>query len=206
MKRAVTMRAALADPQLLGNALLGDSWATWRAMLIACNGEKLNAEEREIYQRFTGRDREPGQRIEEGLFLIGRRGGKDRAAAVQATYLATLVDWSAVLAKGESAVWCFAIGADARQAKIQRDYIEGVLDSSPLLSALVVNRTADTIELANGIVIEVRAASFRRNRGVTCVARDHHRGGVPADGESRPMPTPKSSTRCGRRWRRRAAR
>ena len=62
MKRAVTMRAALGDPRLLGNALLGASWANWRAMLIACNGEKLSPEERAIYQRFTGREREPGQR------------------------------------------------------------------------------------------------------------------------------------------------
>ena len=53
---------------------------------------------------------------------------------------------------------------------MQRNYIEGTLDSSPLLSKLVVNRTADTIELSNGITIEVRAASFRRIRGVTCVA------------------------------------
>ena len=87
---------------------------------------------------------------------------------MQAAYLATLVDWTAVLAKGERGL-LLAIGADARQAKIQRDYIEGVLDSSPLLSALVANRTADSLELASGIVIEVRAASFRRNRGVTCV-------------------------------------
>lgn len=48
-------------------------------------------------------------------------------------------------------------------------YIEGVLES-PLLSALVVNKTADTIELSNNITIEVRAASFKRNRGMTCVS------------------------------------
>src|SRR5262245_39961101 len=99
MRRAVTMRAALADPQLLGNALPGDSFSNWRVMLIAANGEKLSATERETFRRFTGRQQEPGERIEEGLFLIGRRGGKDKAAATQATYLATLVDWSSVLAR-----------------------------------------------------------------------------------------------------------
>jgi hypothetical protein len=169
MKRAVTMRAALSDPQLLGNALPGNSWANWRAMLIASNGEKLNAEERATYQRFTNREREPGQRVEEALFLIGRRGGKDRAAAVVAAYFAALVDWSSVLAKGERGL-VLCIGADTKQAAVQRRYIEGVFDSSPLLSALVVNRTADAVELLSGIAIEVRAASFRRLRGSTCVA------------------------------------
>jgi hypothetical protein len=62
------------------------------------------------------------------------------------------------------------IGADIRQAGVQQNYIEGTFDASPLLSRLVTNRTADAIELSNGISIEVRAASFRRLRGATCVA------------------------------------
>jgi hypothetical protein len=169
MKRRITMRDALADPHLLGGGLRGDSWANWRMLLIATAGEALNKEEREIFERFTRRSREPGERIEEGLFLIGRRGGKDRAAAVLATYIAALIDWSSVLSKGERGL-VLCIGADQRQAKVQRDYIEGTFDASPILSGLIVNRTADTIELLNGIVIEVRAASFRRIRGLTCIA------------------------------------
>ncbi|MGO9048355.1 MAG: hypothetical protein ACLQFW_15960 [Xanthobacteraceae bacterium] len=169
MKRAVTMRKALSDPKLLGNALVGESWATWRIFLIACNGETLTDSEREVFKRFTGREREPGRRVEEALFVIGRRGGKDRAVSVWVTYQACLVDWTSVLAKGERGV-ALCLGPDQRQSKITRDYIEGVLDSSPLLSALVTNKTADTIELSNGISIEVRAVSFKRNRGMTCVA------------------------------------
>ena len=169
MKRRITMRGALADPRLLGGVLRGDSWANWRILLIATAGEELNPTEREIFQRFTGRSREPRERIEEGLFLIGRRGGKDRAAAVLATYVAALIDWSSVLSKGERGL-VLCIGADQRQAKVQRDYIEGTFDTSSILAGLVVNRTADTIELSNGIVIEVRAASFRRIRGLTCIA------------------------------------
>jgi len=94
VKAAITMRTALSDPALLGRALAGPSWEAWRAMLIAANGERLNAAEREVFQRFTSRQREPGQRIEEAEFLIGRRGGKDRAASVLATYLAAFVNWS----------------------------------------------------------------------------------------------------------------
>jgi hypothetical protein len=82
---------------------------------------------------------------------------------------AAFVDWSPVLSRGESGL-VLCVGADQRQAKITRDYIEGVFDSSPTLSKLVTNRTADTIELSNGISIEVCPASFRRLRGPTAVA------------------------------------
>jgi hypothetical protein len=168
MKRLATMRQALADPNLLGNALVGDSWSNWRIFLIACNGEALTDTEREIFRKFTGREREPGQRVEEALFLIGRRGGKDRAASVWITYQACLVDWSAVLAKGERGI-ALCLGPDQRQSKVTRDYVEGVLESSPLLSQLVVNKTADSIDLSNNISIEVQAASFKRTRGMTSV-------------------------------------
>ena len=169
VKSSVTMRAALGDPALLGSVLVGPSWEAWRVLLIAAAGEQLNEGEREVFRRFTGRAREPGRRIEEAEFLIGRRGGKDRAASVLATHLAALIDWSGVLSKGERGL-VLCIGPDQRQAKITRDYIEGVFNTSPILSGLIVNRTADTLELSNGISIEVRAASFRRLRGVTCVA------------------------------------
>jgi hypothetical protein len=138
-------------------------------MLIAACGEKLTPKERAIFTRFTGRPREPGARIEEAEFLIGRRGGKDRAASVLATYLAALVDWSPVLAKGERGL-VLCIGPDQRQAQITKDYIEGCFDSSKMLSRLIVNRTADTLELSNQVSIDVRAASYRRLRGVTAVA------------------------------------
>jgi hypothetical protein len=124
MRHVTTMRKALSDPKLLGNALRGPSWANWRVMLIAAAGEALTVSERETFSRFTGRDREPGQRIEEGLFLIGRRGGKDRAASVLAAYLAALTDLRLILARGEKGL-VLCIGADQRQAVVQKDYIEG---------------------------------------------------------------------------------
>ena len=142
----------------------GASWVTWRSLLLASMGEHLTAEELAIFQRVTGRALAPPSRVEEVAFVVGRRGGNDRAASVLACYLAALVDWSPVLAKGERGL-VLCIGPDQRQAKIQRDYIEGAFDTSPVMASLVSNRTADSIELSNGISVEVRAASFRRLRG-----------------------------------------
>jgi hypothetical protein len=51
----VTMRKALADSNLLGRALEGDSWRAWRILLIALMGEPLDDAERVTFERLTGR-------------------------------------------------------------------------------------------------------------------------------------------------------
>ena len=170
MKPLASMRQALADPQLLGSILAGDrAGPAWRTMLIAMSGEPLEDDERKTFKRFTGREREPGERVQEAALIIGRRGGKDRAASVLATYVAGLCHHSHLLAPGERGL-VLCIAADQRQAKVTLDYIAANFERSPILAQLVTNRTADSIELTNRIVIEVRAASFRRLRGMTCVA------------------------------------
>jgi len=167
MKPKVTLRQALADPQLLGGMLAGDSWHSWRTLLIAAMGEALTYAERETFGMLTGRKREPLQRIEELIAVIGRRGGKSRASAVLAAYLGGLCEHP--LVAGERGV-LLACAPDQRQAKITLEYCAAAFDASPILKQLVVNRTADTLELANNISIEVRSASFRRLRGPTYVA------------------------------------
>ena len=58
----VSLREALSDPNLLGTAIAGDSWRSWRILLIAAMGEELSEDEREIFTQLTGREREPLQR------------------------------------------------------------------------------------------------------------------------------------------------
>jgi hypothetical protein len=59
MKPLVSMRAALGDDELLGKALPGPSWASWRVLLVAIMGEPLLDEERAIFAELTGgRERE----------------------------------------------------------------------------------------------------------------------------------------------------
>jgi hypothetical protein len=163
------MRQALDDPMLLGNILSGPSWQHWRVMLIAAMGEKLTDDERAIFNKFTGRDYESGQRIEEAAFIIGRRGGKDRAASVLVTYLAACCDYRDVLAPGEKGL-VLCLSADQRQGRITLDHIAANFEQSPSLAQLVTSRTADALELSNKVIIEVRAASYRRLRGITAVA------------------------------------
>ena len=76
MKPRVTLRQALDDPLLLGGIIDGPSWLPWRSLLIAANGEVLTAPERALFQQLTGREREPGQMVEELVGVVGRRGGR----------------------------------------------------------------------------------------------------------------------------------
>ena len=63
----VTMRRAVSDEHLLGAALGGDRWLAWRILLIAAMGEPLTEEERAIFAKLTGREWEPGERVDEML-------------------------------------------------------------------------------------------------------------------------------------------
>ena len=62
------------------------------------------------------------------------------------------------------------VAADREQAKILRRYIVGIL-STPLLTGLVENQTADTIDLKGSVTVEVVTRSYRTVRGRSvCVA------------------------------------
>jgi hypothetical protein len=167
MTPTVSIRKALRDPSLLGNVLAGETWRAWRVLLIASLGEALDDTERAIFAKLTGRNREPGQRIEEAAFIVGRRGGKSRTMATLAAYLGGLCKHP--LVRGEKGV-LLCVAPDQRQAGIVLDYATAAFEQSPVLRQLIRNRTVDTLELTNGISVEVRASSFRRLRGPTYVA------------------------------------
>lgn len=167
MRPTVTLRKALSDPALLGKVLVGPSWAAWRVLLIAAMGEALTDDERVIFKALTGREQEPLQRVEELEAVVGRRGGKSRGMATLATYIGGLCEHP--LVPGERGV-LLCIAPDQRQAGIVLSYATAAFEASPILSQLIANRNSDTLELTNGINIEVRAASFRRLRGPTYIA------------------------------------
>ncbi len=154
----VPLRDALSDPNLLGTAIAGDSWSSWRTLLIAAMGEELREDERAIFSQLTGRDREPLQRVDEFAAVIGRRGGKSKAIATVATYIAGLCDHRDALMPGERGV-LLCVALDQRVAKIILDYAEASFERSPILKRLIASRTADALELTNGISLEARRRS-----------------------------------------------
>jgi hypothetical protein len=73
------------------------------------------------------------------------------------------------LGPGEKGV-LLCIALDRKVAKIILDYAQACFERSPILKQLIASRTADAIELTNGISLEVRPASFRKLRGPTYIA------------------------------------
>jgi len=164
------LRRALSDPHVLGGLLDGPSWRHWRALLIGAMGEALDDDERALFREITGRAAEPGERVEELWGIIGRRGGKTRAMAVLAAYIAACCDWSDVLAPGETGILAL-FAATQRQAEIALSYVSAIFADPhrPLFHGMKEGETQETVELYNSTRIEVRPASFKTSRGISAI-------------------------------------
>jgi hypothetical protein len=89
--------------------------------------------------------------------------------SIVAVFAAVFKDWRPFLAAGERAV-VLIVAADREQAKLVRRYIGGILNT-PMFASRIENETADAIELAGNVVIEVATCSYRTVRGRSvCVA------------------------------------
>jgi len=164
----VSLREALEDPALLGDAIPGPSWLGWRALLLAAMGEPLREDELAIFRKLTERQEPPGKRVSELVGVIGRRGGKSRSIATLICYLSCLVDHRPRLASGETGI-ALCISPSQEQSAIILGYCAGILENSPILRQLVRRSTSENIELSNRITISVRSASYRRLRGQTAI-------------------------------------
>jgi hypothetical protein len=159
-----TMRAFLA---LLAqyNLMAGDSWFTWHVVLIAAVGEALTASELERFRAIVGRD-PPRDRLQLLAFFVGRRGGKDTAAAVLVIFMVLCRRWP--LAAGEvGSALVSAVDRDQVQVAFRR--ILGTLEAVPALAAEISNVTRDTIVLCNGVEIKVATSDGAAVRGRTLV-------------------------------------
>jgi hypothetical protein len=167
MRALITMREALENPKLLGSILDGPSWRAWRVMLIAAMGEALNPDERALFRKFTGRDYEPGQMVEELWLVIGRQAGKSWAAAVLAAYIAGFCEYPE-LSLGDRGVVLF-LAKNMEQARVSFNRTARIFDKVRWLDKLVDKRSANTLSLNNGVDLAVRAASSSGVRGFIVV-------------------------------------
>ncbi|MGH8490525.1 MAG: hypothetical protein ACREXS_17075 [Gammaproteobacteria bacterium] len=157
---------AIADPHLFGPWFKdASSWAGWRTFLGALFG--LPVEDPALHAQCTGGRPLPTKQAREAFLVVGRRGGKSFTCALIGVYLACFRTYR--LAPGETGI-VMLIASDRRQARVLFRYVRAFLEGVPMLRALVVNVTAETIELANEINIEVHTCSYRSVRGYTVVA------------------------------------
>jgi hypothetical protein len=163
----VTILDAMRDAALFGR-WFGDSWRAWQAFLAGLFALPMDEAAAALYRAHTGRSALPTQPAREGWVIVGLRGGKSRIAALVAVYCSCFRDYAGVLAPGEVGTFAL-VAADRRQARTILRYVNGFLDNVPMLSRMVVSRTAESITLSNRVVIEVHTASWRTLRGYTLV-------------------------------------
>jgi len=168
-KDGLTLLDTMRDPALFGPWFRDKTWQAWRAFLAAQFGLPMDKAALETYQRHTGRKSAPEGPCKEGWLIVGRRGGKSLVSALTAVFLACFRDYREFLAPGERGT-VMVIAADRRQARVVFRYIQGFLDSVPMLAQMVESRTKETINLTNRVTIEVHTANFRAVRGYTVVA------------------------------------
>jgi hypothetical protein len=165
----LTIIDAMSDPNVWGPWFKNrKSWSAWFAFLSVMFALPLDADELATFKQCTGRTAPRAQGHTEATLIIGRRGGKSLIMALIAAYLACFRDWSPYLVPGERGVVTI-IAADKRQAQSIFRYLKALL-SIPLLGNLIERETAEVLELANRVSIEVMTASFRTIRGRTVVA------------------------------------
>jgi hypothetical protein len=161
---------AMDDPAVFGaHFRTREHWQAWRAFLAALFGLGMSAFERNLFQQCTGRQTPPKKAACEAWLVIGRRGGKSFILAVIAVFLACFRDWRPYLGPGERAT-VMIIAADRRQARVIMRYVKGLLQSVPMLAAIIESETRESINLTNRVTIEIHTASFRTIRGYTVVA------------------------------------
>jgi hypothetical protein len=114
------------------------SWDGWRAIL-----KRLTPDTKELWA------------------IAGRGAGKSRVVALIASWFA-IRDYRR--APGEF-VYVGVFAPDRKQAKITLRYILGLLQSVPALASLIVSQTRDSVELSNGVIVEVITATMAAPRG-----------------------------------------
>jgi len=168
---ATTRTEAFTDRNLFGHFFSPlDTWASHVVIIMALDGLRLNRKQKRIFLKLTGRHykRSIADYLVTILLLMGRRSGKSVLTAFLAAYEAYFVDHRQYLKPGETGT-VQVVATDRKQARIIIRYLEALFDHSPILKNVIARRTAESLELDNGIVIQVSSCSIRSVRGYTCV-------------------------------------
>ena len=164
---------AMQTPELYADAFTGDSWQAWRSVLAGAFALPMTDEQSEIFSTLSGGRTAPQKRVRELWAIAGRRSAKSHTAAAIAVYMATigaeLEGLTDKLAAGERGVIAL-LATDRSQAKVALNFIKGMFDTSPIFNSLVHKQSAESIELTNGVTIEVSTSNFRAIRGRALLA------------------------------------
>jgi phage terminase large subunit-like protein len=153
----------ITHPEVLNDQSLS---VAQQAFLKATYGLVLNSEEREIYQRATGRSEIVLAEQNEATLIAGRRSGKTSKIGAYIALYEAFRDHH--LTRGDRG-YVMLIAPTKNQAKIAMRFIRAYLMSSPLLKQYVARERSEEVELTNGISIACYPCSYIAVRGVSVV-------------------------------------
>jgi hypothetical protein len=159
---------AMLDPDLFGGTFAGPTFDAWRTVAKILDGLPLTETELALYGQITGRADAPSKPFSEAYLIKPRRAGGTLFAAAVGLH-AALGDHKAKLGPGEMATVAM-IASDRRQARQLLNYVKGLIDESPMISAEVTNITTETIAFQHRVQLEVHTTSFRSTRGYSYAA------------------------------------
>jgi len=151
-------------------------WKNWSIALRVLYGLPVKSKYAPLIKECTGRDINllPKNGFDTALFLIGRRSGKSRIAAVIAAFESTLSEKENLLSRGELGMVA-VISPTKLQSQIVKSYLRAIFDETPLLQNEVVQEDRGGFELSNKIRIQILTGDYKSVRGfslVCCVAEE----------------------------------
>jgi hypothetical protein len=146
-----------------------ETWGAWYTFLRVLFGLDLADTDLDLYRQCSGRTDKPEAGFNEAWLVCGRRAGKSFMLALIAVFLACFRDWSPYLTEGERATIAI-IAADRKQSRVIFRYVTGLIQGVRILKPLIERETQESIDLSNGVTIEVGTASYKSIRGYTLCA------------------------------------
>lgn len=142
------------------------TWENWMMVLKSIFALELTDEEKIIFKQLTGREAPPKKQVEEAWIIAGRRAGKSFTIALVGVYLACFRSYAAYVSPGERVI-VIIVSCDRRQSRVIFNYVLAALESVPMLKAMIDRQDSESIDLSNGVTIEIVTNSFRSLRGFT---------------------------------------
>jgi len=136
------------------------SWRPWASIEDAIFG--VEPEDAELVQKVTGRETLPANPVSEFWAIVGRGGGKSRFCARLAVYFGCGRAYKRV--PGER-IFVAIFAPDRKQAAVTFRYVLGLLRAVPALERMIVRALRESIELNNGVTLEIITASKAAPRG-----------------------------------------
>jgi hypothetical protein len=169
MSDRLTIVETLDHPELFAPHFAGESWARWRVVLKGLFGLPMTEGDARTFHELTGRVDPPCEQAREGWFVCGRRSGKSAVTALVGVFLACFRDYRPHLKAGERATVMLLAG-DKKQARTLFRYARGLVESVPMLAAMVQRVSEESISFNSRVDLEIHTCSFRSVRGYTIAA------------------------------------